>query len=46
MLAAIPVCANALPVAAVLLLTGLVPVTPIAVVPIVRDPSGRLDDGD
>jgi putative ABC transport system permease protein len=34
-LAAIPVCGSALPVAAVLLLSGLVPTTPIAVVPIV-----------
>jgi UDP-glucose/iron transport system permease protein len=34
-LAAIPVSGSALPVAAVLLLSGLVPVTPIAVVPIV-----------
>jgi putative ABC transport system permease protein len=34
-LAAIPVGGSALPVAAVLLLSGLVPVTPIAVVPVV-----------
>ena len=34
-LAAIPVCGSALPVAAMLLLSGLVPMTPIAVVPIV-----------
>jgi putative ABC transport system permease protein len=33
--AAIPVSGSALPVAAVLLLSGLVPVTPIAVVPVV-----------
>jgi putative ABC transport system permease protein len=33
--AALPVCGSAVPVAAVLLLSGLVPTTPIAVVPIV-----------
>jgi putative ABC transport system permease protein len=34
-MAALPVCGSALPVAAILLLSGLVPTTPIAVVPVV-----------